>query len=32
MGNAECILYGTFVDGCKEETITYDWGENTTSP
>ena len=26
MENAECILCGTCVDGCREGAITYDWG------
>ena len=27
MDNAECILCGTCVDGCKEGAITYNWGK-----
>jgi polyferredoxin len=27
MENAECILCGTCVDGCKEGAITYNWGK-----
>jgi polyferredoxin len=27
MENSECILCGTCVDGCKEGSITYDWGK-----
>ena len=27
MEHPECILCGTCVDGCKQETITYEWGK-----
>jgi ferredoxin len=27
MENTECILCGTYVDGCKEGAIDYNWGK-----